>query len=384
MKVTISVGGRFHAFYLAQQLLKKGYLHQLITSYPKFEVAKYGIPKEKVSSVIIKEVMGRAWERMPFYLKNFYNPQYLIHEIYDKWASHLYKKSDICVGFSSFALHTIRKAKQMGVITILERASPHILYQMEVLKEEYRKFGIKPKLAHPKIIAKELIEYNEADYISIPSLFVKQTFLERGFPERKLIHVPYGVDIESFRKIPKEDKIFRIIHCGGVSFYKGVQYLLQAFYELNLANAELWLIGSVEEELKPLLKRYDNGKVFCKGIFSQKQLYKYYSMGSVFVLASIQEGLAMVIPQAMSCGLPVIITTNTGGDDLVGNGKEGFIIPIRNVQALKEKILFLYDNPEKLHEMGEAALIKIRSSFTWDNYGDKLIYHYERILTGKQ
>lgn len=382
MKVTISVGGRFHAFYSAQQLLKRGYLYQFITSYPKFEVAKYGISKEKVNSVIIKEIMGRGWERIPAYLKNFYNPQYLIHEVYDREASHLYKKSDICVAFSSFALHTIRKAKKMGAITILERGSSHILYQMEILKEEYEKFGLKPKLAHPKIIEKELMEYDEADYIAIPSSFVKRTFLERGFLERKLILVPYGVDLESFRRIPKEDKIFRIIHCGAISFRKGTQYLLQAFYELNLANAELWLIGDIEEELKPLLKRYDNGKVFCKGIFPQKQLYKYYSMGSVFVLASIEEGLALVIPQAMSCGLPVICTVNTGGGDLIDNEKEGFIVPIRDVQALKEKILFFYDNPEKRDEMGQAALIKVRSGFTWDNYGNKLVSCYERILRG--
>ncbi len=84
MQVIISVGGRFHAFYLAQQLLKRGYLKKLITSYPKFEVVKYGIPKDKIRVIIIKELMARGWERMPSFLKNFYNPQYLIHEIYDR------------------------------------------------------------------------------------------------------------------------------------------------------------------------------------------------------------------------------------------------------------------------------------------------------------
>lgn len=53
MKITSSVGGRFHAFYLVQQLLKHGYLNKLITSYPKFEVAKYGILEDKVGSVVI-------------------------------------------------------------------------------------------------------------------------------------------------------------------------------------------------------------------------------------------------------------------------------------------------------------------------------------------
>jgi hypothetical protein len=73
MVVTISVPGRFHAFYLAKQLLKRGYLKQLITSYPKFEVVKYGIPKDKVSTVIIKEVTARLWSLLPSLLTKFYN-----------------------------------------------------------------------------------------------------------------------------------------------------------------------------------------------------------------------------------------------------------------------------------------------------------------------
>ena len=81
MKVIVSVGGRFHAFNLAQQLLKRGYLKRLITSYPKFEVVKYGIPKEKIKSAIVKEILERGWRKLPRFLKNIYNPQFLIHKI---------------------------------------------------------------------------------------------------------------------------------------------------------------------------------------------------------------------------------------------------------------------------------------------------------------
>jgi len=226
MKVTISVCGRFHAFYLAQQLLRRGYLKRLITSYPKFEVAKYGIPKDKVSSVIITELMGRIWHRFPAVIKCFYNPQHLIHEVLDKCASHCYTKSDICIAFSSSGLHTIKKAKEMGAITVIERGSTHMLYQREILREEYEKYGLKPRLTNPKIIEKTLKEYEETDYISIPSLFVKRTFLERGIPEEKLIHVPYGVHLGEFRQIPKEDKVFRVVYAGAMSIQKGVHYLL--------------------------------------------------------------------------------------------------------------------------------------------------------------
>jgi len=380
MQVTISVGGRFHAFYLAQQLYRKRYLRRLITSYPKFEVEKYGIPRGKVSSLLMIEFLSRGWHYLPSSLTKFYNPQYAISDLFDRRAKKHLTNGDIIVAWSSFALHTIRKAKSMGMKTIVERGSSHMFYQMEILKEEYEKYGIKPRLAHPKIVEKELLEYEEADYIAIPSLFVKRTFLEHGVPEEKLIHVPYGVDLTDFRSIPKEDKTFRIIHCGGITLRKGVHYLLQAFHELNLPNAELWLIGSMSKEMQPFLKRYDNGKVFHKGPYPQKELYKYYSQGSIFVMMSIEDGFGMVIPQAMACGLPVICTTNTAGEDIIREDIDGFIVPIRDVETLKEKILYFYENPDICRAMGKSAKERISKGFTWDDYGKRMIGAYEKVL----
>lgn len=108
MKVAISVGGRFHAFYLAQQLYKRGYLRRLITSYPKFEVVKYGIPKGKVSSLIMIEFLSRGWRYLPSSLTKFYNPQYAISDLYDRLAKRHLTDSDILIAWSSFALDTIR------------------------------------------------------------------------------------------------------------------------------------------------------------------------------------------------------------------------------------------------------------------------------------
>jgi len=379
MQVTISVGGRFHAFYLAQQLLKRGYLAKLITSYPKFEVVKYGIPKDNVDSVIIKEIMQRGWGKLPNWLKNSYNPQYLIHEIYDKWVSKIYKKSDIVVAWSSFGLHTIRKAKGMGAITVLFRGSSHILYQNKILEEEYKKFGLKYNAVHPKIIEKELKEYEKANYIQIPSIYAKRTFLAQGIPESKLIYVPLGVSISEFKPIPKNDNIFRIIYAGGMTLQKGVHYLLQAYSELRLPNSELLLVGRISDEIKPFFKKYE-GKYKWVGHVPQKELYKYYSQSSVFVHMSIQEGLSLVIPQAMACGLPVICTTNTGGEDIVRDGIDGFIIPIRDVEALKEKLIYLYENPDICKAMGQSAKERVSKGFTWDDYGERITKEYKRIL----
>lgn len=395
MEIIISVGGRFHAFNLAQQLLKRGLLKKLITSYPKFEVKKWGISARKTDSVLLKEIIERGWRKLPPFLREVYNPQYFIHEVFDCSASRKINKADLFIGWSSFSLRSLRKAKKAGMITVIDRGSSHIVYQNEILKEEYERFGIKPELPHPKIIEKELKEYKEADYICIPSMFVKRTFLEKGVPENKLIHVPYGVDLSQFRQIPKKDDVFRVVFAGGMSLRKGVHYLLQAFSELNLPNSELTLIGSMNDEIKPFFKKYEiyyeirNNTNIRKnesvinyiGKVPQAELYRYYSQGSVFAMMSVEEGLAMVIPQAMACGLPVICTTNTGGEDIVRDGKDGFVIPIRDTEALKGKLIYLYENSDICRSMGQSAKERVAGGFTWNDYGEKIIAAYEQILT---
>ncbi|MGA9459283.1 MAG: glycosyltransferase family 4 protein [Desulfobaccales bacterium] len=384
MKVTLSLMGRFWAFYLAKELQSRGCLERLITSYPVFETVKYGIDRERICSLVINEILNRGWVKAPAMLKRHYNAQYLVHELFDRRAArNLPPQPELLLGWSSFSLHTLRRARDLGARTVLQHGSSHIVYQDQILREEYGRLGLRGHdFAHPKIIDKELLEYQEADFISIPSLYVKETFLQRGVPAAKLLHVPYGVDLSNFYPVPKVDKTFRVIHCGNLSLRKGVHYLLQAFSELKLPGAELWLIGKVTDEISPFLKQYASPAVILQGTFPERELHKYFSQGSVFCLASIEEGLAMVQPMAMACGLPLIITTNTGGADLVREGREGFILPIRDVAALNEKILYCYENPEEARCMGEAGRRRVRTGFTWADHSEKMMAHFRRILAG--
>lgn len=383
MKITLSVKGRFHAFNLAEQIQKNGFLQRLITTYPSFEVKKYGIRKDLIKSLFVHEVLVRIWRKSSKTFKVKYNFEYLLKELFDlNVAINIKKNDDIFVGFSSNSLHSIRKAKKNGIITILERGSSHISYQNELLIQEYEKLGIKHNPIPGKIISKELKEYDEADYISIPSSFVEKSFVDQGVDPRKLIKVPYGVDIENFIPMKKDDDVFRVVFCGALSVRKGVHYLLQAFSELNLPNSELILIGERQKEMEPFLQQYQRDNIKCKGTFPEKELYKHYSQGSVFCLPSIEDGFGMVLGQALACGLPIICTENTGGPDLIENGKEGFIIPIRDVEKLKEKILILHKNPDLLKSMSEGAIRKAQKA-TWNEYGDRMINLYENLVKNK-
>jgi glycosyltransferase involved in cell wall biosynthesis len=381
MRINIAVYGRFHAFDLAKQLQNKNALYSLITTYPSYKVAEFGIRSNLIESLVYLEVFSRGWSKLSTILKNDFNSQLFWFELFDQDVTkRLSGDFDIFVGWSGACFESFRRAKDLGAKTVVERGSSHMAYQTRILEEEYDRWGLKFTKTHPGVYEREIQSYAECDRISIPSLFVKKTFLEQGVPEEKLIHVPYGTSLTEFYPVKKEDNVFRIIHCGAISMRKGISYLLQAFYELQLPDAELWLVGTVSPEAEVFLQKYQSPQIILKGKQPQNQLRWFYSQCSVFCIASIEEGLAMVQPQAMACGLPVIHTTNTGGEDIVRDGIDGFCIPIRDVEAIKEKILLLYENPDKRTEMGANALEQARTSLSWDDYGQKIIDSYQKIV----
>ena len=88
----------------------------------------------------------------------------------------------------------------------------------------------------------------------------------------------------------------------------------------------------------------------------------------------------MVQAQAMACGLPVICTPNTGGEEIIDDNINGYILPIRNIEILKEKIEFLYNNKDQMDTMGNNAIKKASNFLSWENYGKKMIDNYYKII----
>jgi len=99
------------------------------------------------------------------------------------------------------------------------------------------------------------------------------------------------------------------------------------------------------------------------------ELPRYYQSADIFVYPSLHEGSALAIYEALASGLPVITTHNSGS--VVRDGVEGFIVPIREIEALKERILFLYQNKDIREQMSSQAR-KRAESFTWQAYRQRL------------
>ena len=208
---------------------------------------------------------------------------------------------------------------------------------------------------------------------------MKRSFVERGFAA-ETVHVnPFGVDLSAFAPQPKHDDKFRVLFVGGQCIRKGIGYVFEALRPLIQAGTvELWLIGTPMDDAREILRR-NAGLYTHQGVQPRSRLSRFYSQGSVLVLPSVEEGLAYVQAQAMACGIPVIATPNTGAEDLFTNNVEGFIVPIRDPGAIREKIQLLLDNRDTHRKMSEAALRRVQGIGGWDSYGDRSLDLYRRL-----
>jgi glycosyltransferase involved in cell wall biosynthesis len=100
----------------------------------------------------------------------------------------------------------------------------------------------------------------------------------------------------------------------------------------------------------------------------------------VAVLPSISDGFGLVILEAMACGIPVIATDRTGAADLMEDGAHGFIVPARDVAALKERLAYLYRNHAEAKAMGARARERVLSAFTWEHYGERVVSVYSALI----
>lgn len=381
MKVSVICQARFHAFNMAEYFQRQGILNELVTGYPKWIVTKYKVKKSKIKSIYINEIIIRLWYKV--FKSNRLN--FFADNLFDRIAAFTIKKdSDIFCIWSGCALHTINAIRRVNskAIIILVRCSGHIEVQNELLSivNRSQSSGIDPRM-----IEKEKKEYEAADYITLPSTFALNSFLEKHVPERKLFLNLYGVDLEEFpyyeHRNTQADKLV-IGYVGALSKRKNIEAVIHVVDKLihEGLKLELLIAGKVDHESFDEIMLTQYSFINYKGKLPQNELHLLYKQMDVFVLNSIEEGLAYVQMQAMSCGLPLISTTNAGGLDLVEEGKNGFIIPILDDNALAEKITWFYYNKSKIPKMGKVSRAMSERGLTWEDFGRRNISFFKQVL----
>jgi len=388
----IHTGPGHHERILINELKKHQLSFTFSTHFPQynFGVTQSGENFRRLSgSRLYDEVYKWVWRLKRFTpgLRNTKKYQDITYPLYDYVTSKKLQECSLFFGWAQVSLFCLQAIQQNGGKSILEYPIAHVLTWQRYLQEESERFGIdlSKSFFSKRTVDRMLREIELANYISVPSAFVKNSFLEHGIAEDKLIVNPYGIDTSHFypaeNKLANKNKPYTVIAVGSVEIRKGFQYLLQAFDELGLPNAELKILGNVNPHFHTIAKKYaHNQAIQFLGGLDRENTAKAMRNADVMVMPSLVEGLSLVILETMASGTPVISSENTGAKDVIADGADGFVFPIRDVESLKEKLIWGAENRETLAEMGLAARKKILSHYTVTAYGERAVNTFKNFL----
>jgi alpha-maltose-1-phosphate synthase len=386
MQIVQAVFGVFHHFELARELERRGHLSVIYSTFPWQRVKREGLAHDKVQTFPWLHVPEILFHRYGLNNQWFYDQLgYSNALLFDNWTHRRIPPCDAFIAISGAGLKTGRLVQQRGGKFICDRGSTHIRHRAELIEQEHLRWGVKENaLDDPRDLAREETIYETADVITVPSTHSRQTYIDRGIPAEKIHMLPYGVLLDRFQKVADPPKdTFEVLYVGRINLVKGVTDLLNAFAKLPVSNKHLTIVGGVTPEMRTVLPQLPQENVTWIGTVPQLDLKKWMSRSHVMVMPSLDEGMALVQGQALACGCPVIATTASGAADLLTDGVEGFIVPVRNPEALCDRMRVLAEDPALQQRMSEAALQRVRSLGGWQRYGDL----WEELLhqvTGKE
>lgn len=298
-------------------------------------------------------------------------------------------KSDVLLFYRTAGHRTAARLRAEGspCLTVMEEVNSHVERCHELMRDEYEKLG---RGKYPYRFADHgmrLEAYEQCDFILCPSTFVERSFLQKGFAQEKLIKVNFGFDLASFGNRPQpqvtSDKdVFRLLYVGQLNFRKGIRYAVEAFRRLKHPRKEFILVGPSTKTTGLEGMSLPDG-VKLTGILKGEELANAYASATAFVLPTIEEGMALVLGEAMASGLPIVTTTHSGGEDLISDGVEGYITPPADAEALLQAFEKLASDPERTKAMGRAARHKASELGDWRVAAAKLVDELKRAKTIK-
>lgn len=310
------------------------------------------------------------------------------------WQSRKYIKELGVRGRSVFHVRSgaghggaIQLARRLHIPVIVDHSIAHPAFMEEHLRCEYEKNGEVFNLGISSRFWRLVAEDCEwADILLVNSFFVRDTFIEQGYPAEKIKVVYLGTRPDFFglrvvRAADRRDRPIRLLFTGNFCFRKGAEYLLRAvriLCEQSVIPFEMDVVGSYD---KRMVEQFNASSLPVKfhGPIPQDDLKNFLSQSDIYVFPSLAEGCACSGMEAMAAGLCVVGTHESGFP--IEDGVNGYIVPGKDAQAIADKILFLMNNPSEIDRLGIAAAELIRTKYTWEQYAENVKRIYEEMLS---
>lgn len=360
MKISLSATNPCHLYPLAVELARLDALGRFYSGYPKWKLPdSAGVPIRAHSwrTTLVYALLKYLPERRRPSSRTLFRWQ---DYGFDRWVGRHLAGCDFVHAMPGQALHTFRAARRLGVRTVLNHATGPVRDWVRIMAPEYARVGLQLTDATPyddTYFAREDEEYALADWHCAASTVVRDQLLARGIPADRVWVVPYGAERAIFhpdgRRAPER---FRIVFAGMVGLRKGIRTLLDALTHLDRHDWEMHFYGAVLGEADTDLDRYiGRTPLQFHGAVSQHALADAFRAASVLVLPSLEEGFGLVVPQALACGVPCIVSDRVGAKDLIRSRENGSTFGVQDPQDLASRLLWWSQHPRRVPEVFDWA-----------------------------
>ena len=242
---------------------------------------------------------------------------------------------------------------------------------------------------YTNLLGKRIIR--AADGVRLINSSLRKDLLRFGINENKMEIIHMGTDINIFhshydkseirRELGIDDKDIFVLFAGRLTEIKGTKYLIEAVRDLvpKYSNLKLVIVGDgdAREANESMASSIKNNIIFTGYV---KDVHRFMSSADIFVSPSLCEGGPITVYEAMACGTSVIATRVGAVPDAIQNGKTGIIVEPKDVNALKQALITLIENPNLAREIGELGRERIEKEFTWDAICKKLEKFYRKTI----
>lgn len=376
MTFTLLTSAKFFMFQLARSLNHSGNLQKILTGYPRNRVMEEGIDKAKISSHSLYQISGYLIGKLPLDLKNIDSKIADLNVVHlDRYAAQEIGDSHL-ISMSSLAAKTGKLVNARGNRFILNRSSQHILSQTALLKHEFLKWKWEGEgdLPTKLVIGRELVEYESAFRIVVPSQLTKKSFLERGFSDEKIvvnqIPVQEAIPEQELNNFPNASHKTGILFVGQVTLRKGFPTLVKAFNSVADPSIKLHVAGPYSAKfLKHLTSMGLNlEKIRFYGPLNSRELAKLYTRCEMFVLPSIEDGWGLVVNEALRYGCIPIVSESAGASEIIENGVNGYTFSAGNDRELLNCINRIADSKGNPFKTSSELTKKPSDGLNWDQF----------------
>ena len=298
--------------------------------------------------------------------------------------SDLQNEIDFIHAYEDGALNSFARAKELGIFRSYELPIAHWTTARLLLAQEAERFpSWEPTLESTREPEEKLVRKEQelalANCITCPSKFVLESIPEKIRQNTPCQIAPFGSTFSDQvfhpKKVGRSNKL-KLLFVGSMSQRKGLADLFEAMKLVNSAHVSLSILGTPSLPMSFYKKAYSHFEYFSPR--SSKGVRRVMQEHHVLVLPSIIEGRALVQQEALACGLPLIVTRNAGGEDLIEEERTGFLVSIRKPEEIAERIDWFSRNLRKIDEMSEYCHKKAKE-YQWSEYANSIINFCLRI-----